>query len=91
MGINRKSGRNMKKIRITKKSGLVEGQPIQICYKMTRQRPCKNMDSPNSELWKANLAKKRKNYNKTNYCRHPILHTYFILGMLHYQYLQARA
>jgi hypothetical protein len=67
------------------------GQPIQICYKMTRQRPCKNMDSPNSELWKANLAKKRKNYNKTNYCRHPILHTYFILGMLHYQYLQARA
>jgi hypothetical protein len=29
----------------------LSGQPIQICYKMTKKRPCKNISSLNLELW----------------------------------------
>ena len=56
MGINLKSGRDIKtKSGRPKKSGSVGGQLIQICYKMTKKRPCKNLDSLNSEQ----ISKKR--------------------------------
>jgi len=40
------------------------GQPIQICYKMTKSQPWKNLDSLNLELWNDFFAKKGKKHEK---------------------------
>jgi hypothetical protein len=42
---------------------VVAGQEIQIFYKKTKKRPCKNLDSLNLELWNAFIVfslKKKK-------------------------------
>jgi hypothetical protein len=61
------------------KSGLqknldrLAGQPIQICYKMTKKRPCTQSGFAKKRTLEQKSCKKKKKHNKLNYGWHPIL------------------
>ncbi len=47
-------------------------QPIQICYKMTKKRPCTQSGFTKKELWNENLVKKRTNTQKIELRQVPV-------------------